>query len=59
MKNIKKFQGPVCANRCPEGFWGRSCNVSCDCYNDQGCDHITGKCICKPGFYGEKVNSNL
>jgi len=53
---MRLSQGTVCANRCPEGTWSKNCSQSCDCYNRAGCDHITGKCQCKPGYYGDKVS---
>lgn len=51
-------QGMVCANRCPEGFWGNNCSQTCDCYNEAGCNHITGECQCKLGSYGDKVREH-
>lgn len=48
----------MCGNRCPPGMWGVNCNQSCDCFNRGECDHVTGKCTCKPGYRGEKVNTS-
>lgn len=36
-------------------MWGVNCNQSCDCFNKGECDHVNGKCTCKPGYRGEKV----
>lgn len=49
------FQGPVCANRCPDGVWGNNCSELCDCFNGASCNHITGECECKPGYTGDRV----
>eukprot|EP00057_Strongylocentrotus_purpuratus_P008299 XP_011662773.1 PREDICTED: tyrosine-protein kinase receptor Tie-2-like [Strongylocentrotus purpuratus] len=40
---------------CPTGRWNPPrCTGVCDaCYNGGMCDHVTGWCICPPGFTGE------
>ena len=38
---------------CPEWTFGKKCkSCSCNKTNADSCDHITGKCKCKPGFSG-------
>ena len=49
------IQGDVCANPCPEGTWGMNCTSRCDCHNGANCDHVTGACLCLPGYRGDKV----
>ena len=49
-------QGEVCANPCPTGTYHLDCRRKCDCYNGAVCDHVTGRCLCLPGFKGAKVS---
>ena len=44
-----------CANPCPPGTFHIDCKKTCDCYNSAVCDHVTGRCHCRPGFKGDKV----
>ncbi|XP_071510831.1 tyrosine-protein kinase receptor Tie-1-like [Diadema antillarum] len=39
---------------CPTGRWGPPrCTGICDmCFNGGVCDHVTGRCVCPPGFMG-------
>ena len=39
---------------CNRGLYGIGCSYRCDCMhaNADGCDPVTGKCICKPGWKG-------
>ena len=39
---------------CPQGFYGPYCRDKCDCVNGAKCDARSGRCICKPGYGGEK-----
>ncbi|GBP52830.1 Protein draper [Eumeta japonica] len=41
-------------SQCPVGRWGKDCGHTCDCANRAGCHHITGQCLCEPGFMGDK-----
>ena len=46
----------MCANPCPTGTYHLDCRRKCDCYNGAVCDHVTGRCLCLPGFKGAKVS---
>ncbi|KAG1679191.1 Protein draper [Nymphon striatum] len=46
--------GDVCGNICAAGTYGLNCSLECNCYNKAGCHHITGKCVCTPGYNGDK-----
>ena len=43
-----------CISACPQGFYGPYCRDKCDCVNGAKCDARSGRCICKPGYGGEK-----
>ena len=49
------FKGQHCEKVCEKKKFGIGCAYSCDCdpLHSEGCDHITGKCICRPGWGGE------
>ena len=38
---------------CPSGKYGQNCERQCKCLNGGKCDHVTGQCDCKVGFYGD------
>ena len=38
---------------CAVGFYGEDCGESCDCADDEPCDHVTGECKCRPGYVGK------
>ncbi|XP_076332179.1 uncharacterized protein LOC143237141 [Tachypleus tridentatus] len=40
--------------KCPSGFFGYKCSEKCpSCIHAwKGCDHITGHCLCLPGYTG-------
>merc|ERR1711963_1099788 len=44
---------------CNRGLYGIGCSYRCDCMhaNADGCDPVTGKCICKPGWKGVECES--
>ena len=48
-------QGEVCANPCDDGTWGVNCTSRCDCHNGADCHHVDGRCLCLPGYLGDKV----
>ena len=37
------------------GRFGLGCSYTCDCdtRHSEGCDHVTGQCICKHGWKGD------
>ena len=37
---------------CPPGRYGANCRLTCYCYGRSKCNHITGSCICPPGYHG-------
>lgn len=42
--------------QCPQGKYGSACSLNCTCGPfSKGCDALTGKCICLPGYSGGKV----
>uniref|UniRef100_A0A671MJM2 Zgc:158328 n=1 Tax=Sinocyclocheilus anshuiensis TaxID=1608454 RepID=A0A671MJM2_9TELE len=50
MKMMKWFH----ISECPAGFFGELCAQSCDCKPGHLCDHVTGQCLCPPGYQGDK-----
>lgn len=43
-----------CNKPCTDGTYGDSCRFLCKtCYHGH-CDHVTGSCVCLPGFHGER-----
>ncbi|XP_077984726.1 uncharacterized protein LOC144439320 [Glandiceps talaboti] len=38
---------------CRYGFYGGSCNQSCNCNNEASCHSFNGACLCAPGWRGE------
>ncbi|XP_039518409.1 scavenger receptor class F member 1 isoform X2 [Pimephales promelas] len=47
-----------CDKPCTNGTYGDGCHFLCKtCYHGH-CDHVTGSCICLPGFQGESCNSS-
>lgn len=38
---------------CDANTFGEGCSHSCNCSSVGECNHINGKCFCKPGFHGE------
>ena len=44
---------------CPSGSFGQNCERDCLCQNGGVCDHVTGSCSCKPGFYGDTCVGKL
>ena len=51
------FKGKSCEIPCERGRYGIGCAYRCKCEhaNSDGCDHITGKCICNSGWRGSFV----
>ena len=49
------FKGQHCEKVCDKNKFGIGCAYTCDCdpLHSEGCDHITGKCICRQGWGGE------
>ena len=48
------YKGKNCELPCDRGRYGIGCAYRCKCEhaNSDGCDHITGKCICNSGWRG-------
>ncbi|CAG0900959.1 unnamed protein product, partial [Cyprideis torosa] len=42
-----------CELPCPEGTHGEACAQTCRCQNGGTCDHVTGACLCGPGWRGD------
>lgn len=43
-----------CDKPCTDGTYGDGCRFLCKTCNHGHCDHVTGSCICLPGFQGER-----
>ena len=43
---------------CPSGFYGYLCREKCLCKNGAACNHVTGKCTCKPGYTGTTCDTS-
>ncbi|KAK1794660.1 hypothetical protein P4O66_001374 [Electrophorus voltai] len=50
------WMGPVCTERCAEGWFGADCSWECLCHNGGHCDPETGQCLCAAGYTGERCN---
>ena len=37
---------------CSKGMFGPSCKETCRCKNGATCDHVSGGCLCGPGWRG-------
>ena len=55
------YKGRDCEVPCERGRYGIGCAYRCDCEhaNSEGCDHVTGKCICNSGWRGKKYRTIL
>ena len=49
------FKGRDCENGCERGRYGIGCAYRCNCVQakSDGCDPVSGRCICKPGYKGK------
>ena len=49
-----RLQFSVVLTACPRGTFGRNCESQCTCNaeNTASCDHVTGRCNCRPGWQG-------
>lgn len=47
-----------CDKPCTDGRYGDGCRFLCKTCNHGHCDHVTGSCICLPGFQGERWGYN-
>jgi len=43
----------VSGTECPAGSYGQNCESRCHCRNSADCHHVTGECICAPGWQGD------
>ncbi|PWA20179.1 hypothetical protein CCH79_00003680 [Gambusia affinis] len=43
------------SNPCSEGFFGDRCERRCDCAHSSSCHHMTGRCECRPGWRGARI----
>lgn len=41
-----------CPAACPSGRFGQGCQMKCICANKAGCDAVSGRCSCAPGWTG-------
>lgn len=46
------YTGDRCDTECPEGLWGPTCGLQCQCRNGAACNHISGDCKCTDGWRG-------
>jgi len=44
---------------CPAGRYGANCELKCSCgKNAVYCDPITGRCHCRPGYFGQQCKQS-
>uniref|UniRef100_A0A8C1P2H4 Multiple EGF-like-domains 10 n=1 Tax=Cyprinus carpio TaxID=7962 RepID=A0A8C1P2H4_CYPCA len=53
------FQGTVCQDQCPVGSYGVGCRQACSCVNGAQCYHVSGECLCEPGYTGESCEERV
>lgn len=44
---------------CPPSHYGMFCNNTCSCPGRAECDHVSGQCLCPPGFYGKECKQGM
>ncbi|XP_055370271.1 scavenger receptor class F member 1 isoform X2 [Betta splendens] len=49
---------PRCDEACSNRTFGLACSFLCGPCFHGNCHHVTGRCICQPGFHGESCNSS-
>ena len=42
-----------CDRRCPRGYYGVECRLTCRCGRRHHCHPVSGLCVCPPGYAGE------
>lgn len=51
--------GWICNSTCRDGFWGKTCNKTCDCGSATiPCNQATGVCHCPPGRKTDNKNGH-
>ena len=53
-----RHAGDQCEKRCPNGTYGASCLLKCDC-GQYSCDAVTGACKCPLGRHGPKCSTGV
>ncbi|KAF2981031.1 hypothetical protein EK904_010083 [Melospiza melodia maxima] len=48
-----------CQDECPVGRYGLLCAESCRCVNGGKCYHVSGACLCEPGYTGQHCETRL
>ncbi|CAK6974309.1 scavenger receptor class F member 1 [Scomber scombrus] len=51
------WAGPRC-EACSDRTYGDACSFLCSQCFHGNCHHVTGRCVCQPGFQGESCNSS-
>ena len=51
----------VFSTACAQGTFGTDCQSSCTCNVEHtaSCDHVSGSCICKPGWQGATCSDDV
>lgn len=53
------FSPDRCQDECPVGSYGLRCAETCKCVNGGKCYHISGACLCEPGYTGQHCETRL
>jgi len=50
----------MCAlSECPAGLYGAFCREVCNCARGATCHPVTGLCICKAGYTGDRCDQRM
>lgn len=53
--DLSVFYGAFSAvSECTAGRFGPDCQQECECENGGQCDKQTGRCVCGPGWIGQR-----
>ena len=44
---------------CEPGTYGANCGQVCECKEAISCDRVTGRCVCKPGYHGDRCDQGM